>query len=1060
MRNLDFDINAGHRSIDLEPIYRPSPERVAASQMTAFAAALQTHSGVPLPDYPTLHALSVTQYRTFWRFFIDWCEGLDLAGNPEPVCIGNECESATFFPNLELNYADNLLREIPASVNAYALTACHADGREVRMTRTELRARVAQVALALERQGLRAGDRVAAVLRNDENAVIAALAVAALGATLSTAAPDMGVDALLDRFGQLSPTLLIAHTAPLPFDRGTPVPAKVAELASSLDSLKAIVSLDDGQLSSDVKQPLLSLRELVASADAADFVWRRFPFNHQLFIMFSSGTTGKPKCIVHGAGGTLIEHLKEHRLHSDFRDGDKLYFHTSCSWMMWNWQLSALASGVEIVTYDGPIANVDTLWRLVADQKVTVFGTSPAYLKMCSEAKLVPGQQFDLRALRALMSTGATLFDAQYEWVRQNVKPLSVQSISGGTDILGCFVLGNPNLPVYSGEAQCTSLALDVCAWHDSAPTDLVGELVCRNPFPSRPLGFFNDPDGSRFHAAYFAANHGVWTHGDRIEFSSQGGARLHGRSDGVLNVRGIKVGPGDIYRIISDIPGIHEAMVVEQRMPVVNGSHDASSAADCGPSARAAEQRVVLLLVLERELTLTGSLKARIRQDLARRGSLAHVPDVIVQVDELPVTHSGKLSEAAVRSALNDLPVGNTAALRNPACLESIRHHPALSSKRAHEPAGESTEDLERYLQVLWERLFDLSPIDPDANFFELGGDSLLGAGLVAEIEAGTGRTISLATLLAAPTIRRLADWLRNDTATDASQAIVQIRPGTGHPVFVVHSITGTVMESSRLIGRLQCARPFYGLHAQGLGGELPPQSSVEEMAASYIAQIRSIQAEGPYSIIGYSFGGMVAFEVAQQLSRAGEAIELLCLLDTYVNERYLPLQHWLQFHCQYVVRQWHALRSMSRIEGMRHISRKLSAVMDRIRMRFGHLARRPAADTVGLPPLLVRVRESMRVAMMNYQPRAYSAGPIHFLRADSLQHGRADPLPVWMRVASKGVVVSEVSGSHSGILQEPNVRAVAWVLDRALSGTVQLQTLQTQCAEPVCATYQPVDG
>jgi acetoacetyl-CoA synthetase len=1028
MWRLEADMGVGAAPIASEPVYRPSPEHVAASQMSAFTAAFQAHCGEKLRDYTALHALSVAQYRTFWRCFVEWCEGLDYAGDPEPVCVGDECEYATFFPQLELNYADNLLRETPASASVYALTACHADGRRVRMTRAELRERVARLAGALERLGLRSGERVAAVMRNDENAVIAALAVAALGGTLSTAAPDMGADALLDRFGQLSPKLLLSHTATLPFDVGTPLPAKIAELAAGLSSLEGIVSLDDGPLPGDVKQPVLSLNELVAAADAAHFVWRRFPFNHPLFIMFSSGTTGKPKCIVHGAGGTLIEHLKEHRLHSDFRDGDKLYFHTSCSWMMWNWQLSSLASGVEIVTYDGPLASVDILWRLVADESVTVFGTSPAYLKMCSEAKLEPLRQFDLRKLRAMMSTGAVLFDAQYYWVRENVKPLPLQSISGGTDIIGCFVLGNPDLPVYAGEAQCKSLALDVCAWDDDEPTDLIGELICRNPFPSRPLGFFGDPDGTRFHAAYFAANPGVWTHGDRIEFSSRGGARLHGRSDGVLNVQGIKVGPGDIYRIISDIPGIHEAMVVQQR------------GAPWGDSAQAGDQRVVLLLVLEHGLALTAPLKARIRRDLARDGSHAHVPDVIVQVDELPITHSGKLSDAAVRNALNGLPIGNAAALRNPACLDRIRHHPGLAvSARGPAPAFESHGDLEDFLQVLWERLFDFSPIDRDANFFELGGDSLLGAALVAEIEHATGRTISLATLLAAPTITRLAVVLRSDTATGASQTIAPMRAGNGNPVFVLHSITGSVMESSRLISRLQCTRPFYGLHARGLGGDVPPQRSVEEIAACHITEICRVQPEGPYSLIGYSFGGMVAFEIAQQLNRAGHAIELLCLLDTYVNERYLPWPYKLQFQFDYVGRQWRALSGLHRDEQTLYISHKLSAAVDRMRMRFGYLARTPAADTAGLPATLLYVREAMRVAMMNYRPRPYRAGPVHYLRADTVQEERGDPLPVWMRVAERGLVVANVHGSHTSLLLDANVASVALALDRVLIGETQ---------------------
>jgi acetoacetyl-CoA synthetase len=403
-----------------------------------------------------------------------------------------------------------------------------------------------------------------------------------------------------------------------------------------------------------------------ALAEAAPLAsWPRFPFNHPLFILFSSGTTGVPKCIVHGAGGTLLEHAKEHRLHGDFGPRDRLYFHTSTGWMMWNWQLSALAAGTTIAVYDGSVSfpEQDALWQLVAREKVTVFGTSPAFLQFCRDAGIVPNQRVDLGALRAMQSTGSILFDSHYDWVAENVKSLPLQSISGGTDIIGCFVLGNPNLPVYRGESQCVSLGLDVRALpeKDAAERDR-GELVCARPFPSRPLGLFGDREGSRFHEAYFSQNEGVWTHGDYVELTERGTARILGRSDGVLNIRGVRIGPAEIYHVLQDVPEIAEAMAIEQSAPAEPGG-----------------TRLVLLVVLREGSLLDRPLALRIKKELSRRASPVHVPSVIAAVPELPTTFSGKRSEKAARDVLNGRAATNVAALKNPGSLDVLRSHPDL---------------------------------------------------------------------------------------------------------------------------------------------------------------------------------------------------------------------------------------------------------------------------------------------------------------------------------------------------------------------------------------------
>jgi acetoacetyl-CoA synthetase len=743
-----------------KPIYIPDPAVIARSELTDFTRFCADRTGFCFPDQASFHRFSSTDYRTFWRLFLDW-SGLIIDGHPEPVCEGDQVERAQFFPNLRLSYAENLLAEPP---EATALIARHGDGRREQLSRGELRERVFRLARALRQLGVQPGDRVACIARNNAEAVIAALTTAVVGAVFSSCGADMGAFAILSRFAPLAPVVLFANTQAEPWDTGIPLAARVAEAATGLTSLRAIVSLDDGPLPRTDTTATHRLNALIAAADGG-VMWERRPLDYPLFAMFSSGTTGAPKCLLHGAGGTLLEHVKEHRLHCDLRPGERLFFQTSCGWMMWNWQLSGLASGIALVLYDGPLTAPETLWRIVAEEQVSVFGTSPAYLRFCEDAGLSPGRQFDLGALRAVLSTGSVLYPRQYDWAADHVGRIPLQSISGGTDIIGCFVLGSPNLPVHRGEAQCRSLGLDVRALPAAEdPGSPVGELVCANPFPSRPIGLWGDADGSRFHAAYFSQNPGLWTHGDLIEFTEAGGARLHGRSDGVLNIRGVRVGPAEIYAALEDLPEIVEAMAVEQSAEEEPGG-----------------TRLVLLVQLKPGATLDAALAARVRTVLLERGSAAMVPARIAAVTALPETHNGKRSEAAARDAVNSRSARNREALRNPECLDEIAAHPALRAPApVFDPAPVEDlpmdERLEAELQALCERILEVSPIQLSDNLFTVRGDSLAILTLFMEIEQRAKCELPFAALFVDPTITGLAALLRG-TGGDRTRS-VHVRP------------------------------------------------------------------------------------------------------------------------------------------------------------------------------------------------------------------------------------------------------------------------------------------
>jgi acetoacetyl-CoA synthetase len=642
-----------------KPLWSPGAARVAAANLTAFAAQARC-LGAPAGDFAALHRWSVDQPEAFWRAVWSFCDVVAEQRGPRGLVDGDLMPGARFFPDARLNFAENLLRRRD---DDDAIVFRGEDRVVRRLGHGDLHALVSRLSQALIAHGIEPGDRVAGYLPNLPESIAAALAAASIGAVWSSCSPDFGPQGVLDRFGQIEPRLLFVADGYAYAGKWHDSLARAAEFLPRLPSVEKVVVLpyggDDLAPGGVLPPTAVPLRDFIAPFAAGPIAFARLPFDHPLYVMYSSGTTGVPKCIVHGAGGTLLQHLKEHRLHCDIKPGDRMFYFTTCGWMMWNWLVSGLASGATLLLYDGspfhPDGNV--LFDFAQAERCTFFGTSAKFIDACNKAGVAPIEKHDLSALRTIASTGSPLLPEGFDYVYARVKAdVCLSSISGGTDIVSCFVLGNPTGPVWRGEIQAPGLGMKVEVWNDrgQAVVGEKGELVCTRPFPSMPVGFWNDADGRKYRAAYFERFPGVWHHGDYAEITAHGGIVIYGRSDAVLNPGGVRIGTAEIYRQVEQLAEVEESLVVGQDWQ--------------------GDVRVVLFVRLRPGLVLDDALRDRIRGRIRANATPRHVPAKIVQVAEIPRTRSGKIVELAVRDVIHGRPVKNREALANPAALDLFR--------------------------------------------------------------------------------------------------------------------------------------------------------------------------------------------------------------------------------------------------------------------------------------------------------------------------------------------------------------------------------------------------
>ena len=649
-----------------EIMWRPSKQQIEDAHLTKFKTKLEKVSGRTFEDFEALHSFSTSELESFWSEVWDYCGIIAQTKGDRVLVDGDKMPGARFFPDARLNFAENLLVK---DGNDLALIFWGEDQVEKTLSWTQLRDLVSRLAVSFRNLGLGPGDRVAAVMPNMPETVAAMLAVTSIGAVWSSCSPDFGEQGIVDRFGQISPKLLIACDGYYYNGKSFDIAEKIKGVASQLTALEKVVIVPyAGNLESAIENTnkAVSLEGLIADVEPQAIRFEQLPFDHPLYILFSSGTTGVPKCIIHSAGAMLLQHKKEHQFHVNVHSGDRLFYFTTCTWMMWNWLVTGLASGATLMLYDGspfyPGPNV--LFDFADKFKISIFGTSAKYIDAVNKSGLRPRNSHSLTSIRSILSTGSPLAAESFEFVYTSIKSdVCLSSISGGTDVAACFVCGNPTGAVYRGEIQAKALGMAVEIYdEDGAPLESEkGELVCTRPFPSMPIGFWNDEGNEKYHNSYFAKYDNIWWQGDYAQWTPSGGAIIHGRSDATLNPGGVRIGTAEIYAQVEKLPEFTDCLAIGQ-------SWDNDT-------------RIILFVVLQEGEVLDEDLGKKLKTQIRTGASPRHVPAKIIAVKDIPRTKSGKITELAVRDVIHGRDVKNKEALANPEALSLFKDLEALKS-------------------------------------------------------------------------------------------------------------------------------------------------------------------------------------------------------------------------------------------------------------------------------------------------------------------------------------------------------------------------------------------